>query len=191
MTDDFPTLLVRLRNERGWRQSDLAQRVQIGERTISVTTISSLERSEIPIAYETGLEIINALKPDRTTKHKLEQALKIYADTHIAPKNYKMGKVLDEIMRGYGLTDMWLASEVDRSHQLIQKIRTGTKLPSSEILLKVIIALKAKGIPKERLLRIKSVHLYDVLMSDPRLAHLSAQERKALAQYGSQHLWPT
>jgi transcriptional regulator with XRE-family HTH domain len=191
MPEDFPSLIATLRTERSWRQSDLAQRVQIGKKTISVSTISSVERGETPISYETGLKIIAALEPDRATRRKLEQALKTYLETQVAAKNYKMGKVLDEIMKDYRLTDMWLADEVDRSHQLIQQIRTGTKLPSSEILLKMIIALKAKGIPKERLLRIKSVHLYDVLMSDPRLAHLSAQERKALAQYGSQHLWPT
>jgi transcriptional regulator with XRE-family HTH domain len=182
-TKTFGAMVAAIRKEQKLQQDEFARLVsKVHDKTVGFSTISRIEQGAVPVSLALGLSIIEALDPKPGQRSQLEQALDDYIDEFELPAPYKSGLVLDEIMEEIGsMTNLDLATRIDKSHQLIQAVRAGIKLLSDEALIAIQQELRKAKVPAERLQELTRLHIWDVLMTMPRLTYLTSAQREKLA----------
>jgi transcriptional regulator with XRE-family HTH domain len=180
----FGQLVRELREKRGWLVQDLAAKCQV-----SGAYISQIENphSGTVASIETGQRIINELELDIATTTKLLKALERTAREHKVERVYPSSLLLENFFDLSGLSVAAVAGRLvgangqSRSRQIVQVWKNGLQLPTPEAAHDLVHVFEEAGISGNDLKEYSKAHLRDTVYFSKDIAHLTDDERTALA----------
>lgn len=180
MTKNFAKTITTLMTTHRADRKQLLARIEK-----SAATLSRIERGTLLPSDQTAASLLEALGASRDERTAAITALERDRRRKVRATYPHFAEALRTTLERAGVLASEAAAHLGVTQQALYLWKKGFALPSGDQLGVLVRLLDRRGAARADLAHLRAQHTYDVLMNDPRLQHLTNDERRQIAQRSS------